>query len=346
MVYRYPQTIAMNIGQETIQCSRCKKRFFEDGFKVSRLGRRNKTCLECNVRAKADAERNKCPHGRQRNLCRDCGGKSRCEHDRQRNSCRDCNPDGCRRANELGKFRTYQREGGWPIMPLVRKSTRDQCDYVAIKLAREFTKLLEEGRVTQAEYDALMTLRRHWTGPVENDDPQNLMTPFDRWGIPHGPSPVYALKAPPHPPANPLPPPLTDGSAKAPLAEQPTPTQAVAAPEPEIDFDAILSEVSGQALKYHFQVDVREGRPGFCDDATYTSNPYSTFAECYRACCYFRPESHWKHHRLTTSMTMRRGAGPLVKVRETATECGVIYVDDLPLLGITEEEFDHVVLNM
>ena len=47
------------IRQETIQCSRCKKRFFEDGFRVNRLGRRNKTCLECNAKKKAEVERAK-----------------------------------------------------------------------------------------------------------------------------------------------------------------------------------------------------------------------------------------------------------------------------------------------
>jgi hypothetical protein len=43
----------MDNPPETIQCSCCKKRFFTDGFKVNRLGRRNKTCLECNARSKA-----------------------------------------------------------------------------------------------------------------------------------------------------------------------------------------------------------------------------------------------------------------------------------------------------
>ena len=36
--------------QQLIQCSGCKKRFFEDGFKVSRLKKRLRTCLECNER--------------------------------------------------------------------------------------------------------------------------------------------------------------------------------------------------------------------------------------------------------------------------------------------------------
>lgn len=180
--------------QVTIACAGCKKRFFEAGFKVNRLGQRLKTCLECNVRDRAKRERSKCQHGRQRRLCRECEGYAAgiCEHDRERHCCKVCNPDKCRRKNELAKFRTYQREGGWPIMPLVRKSTRDQCDYVAAKLARDFAKLLDENRVTKAEYDALMALRRDWTGPVEGDDPKNMMTPFERWGIPHGPSVIYA----------------------------------------------------------------------------------------------------------------------------------------------------------
>ena len=33
-----------------IQCSGCKKKFFSDGFKVTRLGKRLKTCIECNKR--------------------------------------------------------------------------------------------------------------------------------------------------------------------------------------------------------------------------------------------------------------------------------------------------------
>ena len=45
--------------QETIQCSRCKKKFFEDGFKVDRLGHRLKTCLECNARRRAAAQRHR-----------------------------------------------------------------------------------------------------------------------------------------------------------------------------------------------------------------------------------------------------------------------------------------------
>ena len=76
--------------QETIRCSRCKKNFFADGFKVNRLGRRLKTCIECCASRNASSECNKCPHGRTRNMCRECGGASICEHNRRRRQCREC----------------------------------------------------------------------------------------------------------------------------------------------------------------------------------------------------------------------------------------------------------------
>mmetsp|Transcript_33820 Transcript_33820/g.39766 ORF Transcript_33820/g.39766 Transcript_33820/m.39766 type:complete len:212 (-) Transcript_33820:129-764(-) len=45
------------MNQEIIKCTQCKKKFFPDGFKISRLGVRNRTCLECGQRRKAAAER-------------------------------------------------------------------------------------------------------------------------------------------------------------------------------------------------------------------------------------------------------------------------------------------------
>ena len=42
----------MTTGDDTKQCSRCHKRFFEDGFKVNRFGHRHKTCLECSKGAR------------------------------------------------------------------------------------------------------------------------------------------------------------------------------------------------------------------------------------------------------------------------------------------------------
>ena len=45
------------IQQEIIQCSRCKKKHFVTHFRVNRLGRRNKTCLDCNAQKKAANKR-------------------------------------------------------------------------------------------------------------------------------------------------------------------------------------------------------------------------------------------------------------------------------------------------
>jgi hypothetical protein len=95
--------------------------------------------------------------------------------------------------------------------------------------------------------------------------------------------------------------------------------------------------------KYYFQVEVREGQAGCCDDSSYTSYPYKSFAECYHACCRFSPRQHWQYHRATKSTSMRRNDGPAVGVRSTATECGIIDIDDLTLLGITEDEFDRAI---
>jgi hypothetical protein len=45
------------IQQEIIKCSRCKKKHFVSHFRVNRLGRRNKTCLDCNAQKKAADKR-------------------------------------------------------------------------------------------------------------------------------------------------------------------------------------------------------------------------------------------------------------------------------------------------
>jgi hypothetical protein len=95
--------------------------------------------------------------------------------------------------------------------------------------------------------------------------------------------------------------------------------------------------------EYHFTVYVREGAPGYADDESYTSPPYSTFEECYFRCIKFSPESHWSNHRFTQGVYMTRDSGRAVEVRSTAQECGLIEVDDLVHLGVVESQFDHVI---
>ena len=147
----------------TVQCAGCKKRFFEEGFKVDRLGRHLKTCLECNIRDKARRDSKKCEHGRQRINCRDCGGAGFCKHEHLRSQCRICSPKSCQASVELRNFRVYQKRAFWPWFG------NDDDDYnmkiydivVAIQGAR-FTKLHEEGRVRQDEYEELMAKRKDW----------------------------------------------------------------------------------------------------------------------------------------------------------------------------------------
>ena len=60
-------------------------------------------------------EKNKCPHGRQRTQCRECGGGGICPHDRIRSRCRECK--GCSICPH-SRLRSQCREcGGSQICP-------------------------------------------------------------------------------------------------------------------------------------------------------------------------------------------------------------------------------------
>ena len=76
---------------ETGICCRCHKEKDLREFKVKTNGKRATGCMECNDTAKIYAERSKCPHGRQKSLCRECGGVSICPHERERSKCKFCN---------------------------------------------------------------------------------------------------------------------------------------------------------------------------------------------------------------------------------------------------------------
>jgi len=69
-------------------CTGCHKKFYVDGFKTNRFGRRNKTCIQCAERRKKNVK--KCEHNRDKNKCGDCGGNQICEHKKVRIKCSDC----------------------------------------------------------------------------------------------------------------------------------------------------------------------------------------------------------------------------------------------------------------
>jgi hypothetical protein len=68
-------------------------------------------------RARTMQPRKKCPHNRQRSVCKDCGGASICEHNRQRSTCKDCGGASiceARRDAELLVWNSPRREGVLP----------------------------------------------------------------------------------------------------------------------------------------------------------------------------------------------------------------------------------------
>ena len=82
------------ITMEAIQkqkCVYCKMNMTIDNFKKKRVDSYQKTCNQCLVNRDASAKkRKKCPHGRQKGQCRDCGGVGICEHNRPRSTCKEC----------------------------------------------------------------------------------------------------------------------------------------------------------------------------------------------------------------------------------------------------------------
>ena len=72
-----------------VKCTSCKCYHYPSDFLNSK-GRTLKTCQKCRDYDKINREKNKCPHGRKKNLCKECDGVSICSHGRRRNQCKDC----------------------------------------------------------------------------------------------------------------------------------------------------------------------------------------------------------------------------------------------------------------
>ena len=75
---------------ETRICCKCRKEKDLRKFKIKIYGKRATGCIECNDTAKIYAERGKCPHGKRKSKCRECGGASICSHRREKSKCREC----------------------------------------------------------------------------------------------------------------------------------------------------------------------------------------------------------------------------------------------------------------
>ena len=159
--------------RQTIQCSRCRKRFFEDGFKVNRLGSRNKTCLECAVKKKNEPQARKptrCEHDKYtRYACQECSPHLFCEHGKKRTSheCAICDPEGNQRRKYVRNANNFAtQEGGWPFESIRTNENRDLYKQIVDKWTAVFARLLEDG-VIDANYHAqIMANNRPYEGPT------------------------------------------------------------------------------------------------------------------------------------------------------------------------------------
>ena len=125
--------------RELVQCTQCKKRFLDDGFKTDRLGRRLKTCLECNSRSKAYREACKCSHGRRRALCKQ--GCGMCEHGKQKHVCPECGMCKTRQAAH-----SLPRVGGpQPLSSSLQKDTLSDAEVTDL-LSSIFAEIKVEPR--------------------------------------------------------------------------------------------------------------------------------------------------------------------------------------------------------
>ena len=93
--------------------------------------------------------------------------------------------------------------------------------------------------------------------------------------------------------------------------------------------------------KYYFEVNVREGAPGWADDDEYIGGPFDTFGEAYRALFYFEPCRYWYHLRYVSSMKIWLDGNRKVDVSTGGSY--LIELEDLIHLNVTEAEFDVII---
>lgn len=91
--------------------------------------------------------------------------------------------------------------------------------------------------------------------------------------------------------------------------------------------------------KYYYTVEAREGAPGCADDVTYRSDAFTSFAKAYDSLVFFVPHRVWPQLRSVQTMYIWKEGATKVRVGNGFYE---IEISDLPLLGVTEEEFDSI----
>ena len=152
------------MDQELIQCSGCKKRFFADGFRTTRLGRRLKTCLECNARDKVKRDHQQCLHGKQKWDCKACSPDKFCEHGKckARHTCSVCDAVRNTRRMRIRNSREFATQpGGWPYEH-VRLGSQSMYDTVVNGWKKTFATALQDGDIDEDYHAKILANLKPW----------------------------------------------------------------------------------------------------------------------------------------------------------------------------------------
>ena len=105
------------MSSEALVCSKCRRDWIPDPR--ARVTKVFKMCTSCRESNKKSREKNRCPHGKRKERCRDCGGSQICEHGKIKDACRDCGGSlicehdkvrsRCKACNPLGNLRLRLR---------------------------------------------------------------------------------------------------------------------------------------------------------------------------------------------------------------------------------------------
>ena len=113
--------------EELRKCSGCRSTQLLKYFKINRKGKHYKTCLKCSERTKKNYEKYKCEHGKQKNICKECGGVGICKHGKKRTLCKECNGGSICKHNRERRYCKDCNGVGVCIHRRVRRRCKD-CD--------------------------------------------------------------------------------------------------------------------------------------------------------------------------------------------------------------------------
>jgi hypothetical protein len=72
------------------KCPRCKCYWKPDDTDIKSSGLYCKTCKKCREIQKKSREKNKCPHNKQKQRCKECDGSQICIHNKRKSQCKEC----------------------------------------------------------------------------------------------------------------------------------------------------------------------------------------------------------------------------------------------------------------